>query len=409
MNFSLFIARRYLFARKSHHIINIISGVSVAGVTIGTMALIVVLSVFNGFENIVVSLFNSFDPDLKITVNEGKTFNNIDLPAADIRKIPGVVRYTEVVEENALLRYGEKQYIATIKGVDDGFINKNPIDSMIAEGDFVLTRGENNFAVAGYGVAYFLGINLNNVNEFLTVYVPKRGSSFSVNPEEAFNTQMIYPSGIFSIQQDFDSKYVIVPLRFARGLLDYKNEVTSVEIGLAKGADIDKVQSEVKKLSGSKFTVKNRFQQQEVLYKIMKSEKWAVFLILAFILLIATFNVIGSLSMLILDKTEDIAVLRSMGADNKLIRKIFLTEGLFISLGGALLGLILGFIICFIQQKFGIVRLQSADSSFVISAYPVQMKILDFVYVFLTVFAIGIATAWYPVRQISKKHLKVKL
>ncbi len=409
MNFSLFIARRYLFARKSHHIINIISGVSVAGVTIGTMALIVVLSVFNGFENIVVSLFNSFDPDLKITVNEGKTFNNVDLPAADIRKIPGVVRYTEVVEENALLRYGEKQYIATIKGVDDGFINKNPIDSMIAEGDFVLTRGENNFAVVGYGVAYFLGINLNNVNEFLTVYVPKRGSSFSVNPEEAFNTQMIYPSGIFSIQQDFDSKYVIVPLRFARGLLDYKNEVTSVEIGLAKGADLDKVQSEVKKLSGLKFTVKNRFEQQEVLYKIMKSEKWAVFLILAFILLIATFNVIGSLSMLILDKTEDIAVLRSMGADNKLIRKIFLTEGLFISLGGALLGLILGFIICFIQQKFGIIRLQSADSSFVISAYPVQMKILDFVYVFLTVFAIGIATAWYPVRQISKKHLKVKL
>ena len=409
MNFSLFIARRYLFARKSHHIINVISGVSVAGVTIGTMALIVVLSVFNGFENIVVSLFNSFDPDLKITVNEGKTFDNNSLPSGEIKKIPGVVRYTEVVEENALLRYGEKQYIATIKGVDDGFINKNPIDSMIAEGDFVLTRGENNFAVVGYGVAYFLGINLNNVNEFLTLYVPKRGNRFSVNPEEAFNTQMIYPSGIFSIQQDFDSRYIIVPLRFARGLLDYKNEVTSVEIGLAKGADLDKIQSEVKKLSGSKFTVKNRFQQQEVLYKIMKSEKWAVFLILAFILLIATFNVIGSLSMLILDKTEDIAVLRSMGADNKLIRKIFLTEGLFISLGGAVLGLLLGFIICFIQQKFGIVRLQSADSSFVIQAYPVRMKILDFIYVLLTVFAIGIATAWYPVRQISKKHFKVKL
>ena len=276
------------------------------------MALIVVLSVFNGFENIVVSLFNSFDPDLKITVNEGKTFDNNSLPSGEIKKIPGVARYTEVVEENALLRYGEKQYIATIKGVDDGFINKNPIDSMIAEGDFVLTRGENNFAVVGYGVAYFLGINLNNVNEFLTLYVPKRGNRFSVNPEEAFNTQMIYPSGIFSIQQDFDSRYIIVPLRFARGLLDYKNEVTSVEIGLAKGADLDKIQSEVKKLSGSKFTVKNRFQQQEVLYKIMKSEKWAVFLILAFILLIATFNVIGSLSMLILDKTEDIAVLRSM-------------------------------------------------------------------------------------------------
>lgn len=409
MNFSLFIARRYLFARKTHNIINIISGVSVAGVTIGTMALIVVLSVFNGFENLVVSLFNTFDPDLRITVNEGKTFHDTDLPAGVIKKIPGVVRYTEVVEENALLRYGQKQYIAVIKGVDDGYLNHNPIDSMMAEGKFVLTRGDNNFAIAGYGVAYFLGINLNNYDQPLSVYVPKRGSGFSVNPEEAFNNQIIYPSGIFSIQQDFDSKYVIVPLRFARELLNYQNEVTSVEIGLAKGADAGKIQTGIEKTTGKKFTVKNRFQQQEVLYKIMKSEKWAVFLILAFILLIATFNVVGSLSMLILDKTEDISVLQSMGASNKLIRRIFLNEGLLISLGGALLGLFLGFVICWLQQRFGIVRLQGADSSFVVSAYPVKMKIADFIYVFFTVFTIGIVTAWYPVRQISKKHLHVKL
>ena len=410
MNLQFFIAKRYLLSKKTHNIINIISGISVAGITVGTMALIIVLSVFNGFESLVESLYNTFDPDLKITAGVGKTFNATDLPKAEILRIPGVVRYTEVVEENALLRYHSKQYLATIKGVSPEFEKLGGLDSMVVEGKPVLQRDSFNYAVPGYGIAYFLGIDLNIPTDLLDVYMPNRtGNVGNLSPEESFTSEPIMVSGIFSVQQDFDSKYVIVPLRFARMLTGYTNELTSVEIGIRPGTDVDLVQNKLAEMAGEKFKVKNRFQQQEVLYKIMKSEKLAIFLILSFILLIATFNVIGSLSMLILDKKKDIAVLRSLGANDRLIRRIFFTEGLLITFSGAVGGLILGFIVCWLQQRFGLLKLQTGAGTFVVDAYPVKMILSDFAVVFLTVSAIGMAAAWYPVRRISQRFLDQQL
>jgi len=410
LNLQFFIAKRYLLSKKTHNIINIISGISVAGITVGTMALVIVLSVFNGFESLVESLYNTFDPDLKITVAVGKTFNAPDLPKAEIVRIPGIVRYTEVVEENALLRYHSKQFLATIKGVSPDFEKLGGLDSMVVEGKPVLQRDSFNYAVPGYGIAYFLGIDLNIPTDLLDVYVPNRtGNVGSLSPEESFTSEPVMVSGIFSVQQDFDSKYVIVPLRFARQLTGYTNELTSIEISLKPGTDVNQMQQKLAELTGGKFKVKNRFQQQEVLYKIMKSEKLAIFLILSFILLIATFNVIGSLSMLILDKKKDITVLRSLGANDRLIRRIFLTEGLLITFSGAIGGLVLGFIVCWLQQRFGLLKLQTGAGTFVVDAYPVKMMLSDFALVFVTVSAIGMAAAWYPVRRISQRFLDQRL
>ena len=379
------------------------------GITIGTMALIVVLSVFNGFEKLVISLFNTFNPDLVITVKEGKTFNSNEFPSEKVKNIPGVVYFTEVVEENALLKHKAKQHIVTIKGVSEDFEKMSRLDTMIIDGEFILKNEGRSFTVIGAGVAYYLGANPKDFTNPISVYIPRRTKSTSLNFENAFNNQLILPSGVFSVQQDFDINYIIVPLEFARELLEYNDEVTSIELGLEQDADTDEIQSEIQNILGEHFLVKNQFQQQELLYKIMKSEKLAIFLILSFILLIATFNVIGSLSMLILDKKKDIAVLSSMGANKKLIKRIFLTEGLLISVIGAILGLTFGGILCWLQQRFGIISLGPGDGSFVVDAYPVQTQILDFVYVFITVFLIGLAAALVPVKQISKKYLNQKL
>jgi lipoprotein-releasing system permease protein len=409
LNLPFYIAKRYLVSRKSHHIINIISGISVAGVTIGTMALIIILSVFNGFESLVISLFNSFDPDLKIEAVRGKVFTPKDIPAEEIKKIPGVIRFTEVVEENALLKYKNKQYIATIKGVSPDFEDMHVLDSMLIDGEMKLKRGSHAQGILGLGVAYYLGIQVNDPLNSIHVYVPKRTKKTLASLEDAFNSDNLAPAGVFSIQQDFDAKYVIAPIDFARGLLEYSDEVTSIEIGLTPQTNVDLVQERIASVIGDAFSVRNRFQQQETLYKVMKSEKLAIFLILTFILFIATFNIIGSLSMLIIDKKKDIAVLQSLGAGPGLIKRIFMAEGLLISLTGAMLGLFLGGLICWLQQTFGMVPLEGGSESFVIDAYPVEMRIMDFLFVFLTVFGIGVLAAWYPVRQVSRKYLHLKL
>jgi lipoprotein-releasing system permease protein len=275
---------------------------------------------------------------------------------------------------------------------------------MMAEGKFILQKDSNNYAVVGQGVAYNLGLNLNDYQNPLEIYVPRRESNFT-NPLNAFNSEVAFPSGIFSVQQDYDIKYVIIPIRFARKLLSYNKEVTSEEIGLAPNSDWDKIQSQIQNIAGEKFSVKNRFQQQALLYKIMKSEKWAIVLILSFILLIATFNVVGTLTMLILDKKKDIGILWSMGADRKLIRRIFFAEGMMITFIGALTGLILGALICWLQQHFGLIRMPDSGS-FVITAYPVHIQALDFIYVLLIDVAIGLLVSWYPVKQISKKTIE---
>ena len=408
MGFPFYIAKRYFISKKTHNIITIISWISVVGLAIGTTALIVVLSVFNGFQGLVTSLFSAFNPEIQITVAEGKTFHSLQFPADRIKKLPGVAYYIEAVEENALLKYGNKQYIATIKGVSEGYEKMNRFDTAVVKGKFMLEDKGINMAVLGYGVAYNLGINLNDFAKPVSVYIPRRESTSLVDPTKAFNNEIFYPSGLFSIQQEIDSKYVLVPLSFARTMLNYKDEVTSIEIGLRKDADKESIKEEIQKIAGNGFKVKDRFQQEALLFKIMKSEKWAVFLILSFILLIATFNVIGSVTMLILDKKSDIAVMGSMGADSMMIKKIFLYEGLMINLIGALSGLIIGFIICFLQMKYGIVSLQ-ASGSFLIKAYPVKLEILDFVYVFLTVFVIAYIAAYFPAKRISRKYLYNKL
>lgn len=408
MSFSFYIARRYLFAKKSHNIINIISAISLGGITVGTMALIIVLSVFNGFENLVVTLFNSFNPDIKIAMVQGKTFHFSEFPYQNVKKIYGIENITGTIEENALVKYKNKQHIVTIKGVSDDFNKTSQLNKMIIDGNYELERGNLNFAILGQGVAYNLNLSLNDYENPLTVYAPKRLKGKKLNIEEAFNNYMIMPSGIFSIQQEFDSRYVIVPLRFARELFNYTDELTFIEIKLSKNADVQKVQNDIKKITGPGFIVKNRFEQEELLYKIMKSEKLAAFLILSFILLIAIFNVIGSLSMLIIDKKKDIAVLKSLGAENQLIRRIFMTEGVLITLAGAFTGLFLGGVICWLQMTFGFIKIPNAGSM-VIDEYPVKMMIIDFVYVFLIVIVIGVIASWYPVKYISKKYLQEKL
>jgi len=407
LNFPFYIARRYFVSRKSHNIINIISGISVAGVTIGTMALIIVLSVFNGFQNLVISLFNSFNPDMVITLKEGKTFDATLLEEDQLRKIPGVVGLFQYIEENALVKYKDKQYIVTIKGVGEGYSRISGIDTMMVEGKFNLQEGTQNFAVIGNGVAYYIRASLDDFLNPISIFVPRRTAGFTGGFENAFNSEMIFPSGFFSVQQDFDSKYVMLPLRFVEKLMEYDHEITGIEIWLTKGTDQDKIQKEIIKIAGDRFKVKNRYQQQAMLYKIMKSEKWAIFMILTLILFIATFNVIGSLSMLIIDKKNDIAVLQCMGASQPMVKTIFLAEGMMISFFGAIAGIFLGGVVCKLQAVYGFVKLGSPGSTFVVSTYPVDMQLPDFIFVFLTVIIIGLFAAWYPVYNIRKIDTRI--
>ena len=379
------------------------------GITVGTMALIVVLSVFNGFESLVASLYNSFNPDIKITAKMGKTFNANDVSKDKILELPGVAFITDVVEENALLKHGNRQYIARMKGVSSEYEQMTAIDSMIIDGEYILEQGDRAFGVFGAGVSYHLGVVPNLFTDPVQIYVPSRSADFKPGLDQDFNKGNVSPAGVFSIQQDFDESIVLVPIWFARDLMEYTTEVTSLEVGLADGARLDEVKASIRDICGAGYEVKDRFEQEELLYKIMNSEKWAIFLILAFILMIATFNVIGSLSMLIIDKQKDIAVLHSLGASHAMIRRIFMLEGLLISLGGAVTGLILGGIISWVQQEFGLLKLGPADGSYVIDTYPVLLKGMDFLYVFATVFIIGYLAAWLPARKISGKYLEQKL
>jgi len=401
---SLYIAKRYLFAKKSRNAINIISAVSVAGVTVGTMALIIILSVFNGLELLVTSIFNTFDPDLKITAAEGKTFVADTAKLQLLSKVSGVSCYSLTVEENALLKYGERQYIATIKGVDENYVRVTNIDSAMWDGDFAL-YAENGrpYAVPGVGIAQYLGININFINP-LFVYVLKRSAGSSLNPEDAYNRDYIFASGIYQIEQAYDSKYIYVPYDFASGLMENENEISAVEIKFTADAVAKEVQKNAAAIFGNAFIVRNRFEQQELFYKVMKSERLAIFLILTLILIIASFNIIGSLTMLIIEKERDIGILKSLGADNNLIRKIFIFEGWLISIIGAAAGVMLGFLVCWLQQTFGIVGLPS--ESLIMDSYPVVMKLRDFIIVPATVLLIGYWAAWYPVRYLTKKYLR---
>jgi lipoprotein-releasing system permease protein len=402
MKLSLYIAKRYLFAKKSRNAINVISAVSVAGVAVGTMALIIVLSVFNGLEKMVSSIFNTFDPEIKITAAEGKTFIADSSRLKLLTETKGVSCYSLTIEENALLKYGERQYIATIKGVDENYSRVTDIDSSMWEGEFILTAENGRpYAVPGLGVSQYLGIRVNFITP-LNIYVPRKSGSAGMNPENAFNRKFIFPSGIFEVEKEYDSKYIYLPLEFAREITENEGSVSAIEIK-TDSPETKSLEKKIKKIYGEGYIVKNRFEQQEIFYKVMKSERLAIFLILTLILVIASFNIIGSLTMLIIEKERDIEILKSLGADNDLIRKIFIFEGWLISIIGAAAGLMLGFFVCWLQQTFGLVRLQS--SSLIMDAYPVIMKLKDFIIVPATVLIIGYWAAWYPVRYLTRKFL----
>lgn len=333
LSFSFRIAKRYLFSKKSHNAINIISGVSASGVAIGTMALVCVLSVFNGFESLISDMFSSFDPDLKITLTHGKTFDVNSKEFKELRKNKSIAYFTEVLEENALLRFKDKQMPAVVKGVSDDFQQMTRIDSIMYDGNFILYDGAFQRAVPGIGVAGILGLGAHFIDP-LYIYAPKRTSKINLlRPENSFNQIGTFVSGIFSVKQlQYDDHYVLVSIGLARDLFEYeKSTVSAVELKLNDGVDKEQVQKQIKTLLGDRFQVRNRYEQQENFFKIMKIEKWITYLILCFILLIASFNIIGSLSMLIIDKKADIQTLRNLGANDGLIKRIFLFEGWLIS------------------------------------------------------------------------------
>jgi len=372
---------------------------------IGTMGLIIGLSGFNGFDSLIKSLFSTFDPDIKITLVEGKSFDINNQLFNEIRQMKDVLFLTEVIEDNALLRYENRQVLATIKGVSDDYSQMTGLDTMMVDGKFKLKEGNDQFAVIGQGVAYYLSVGLKLINP-INIYVPQKGRSSGLAIEGNFNQGHIYPSGIFSVQQEIDSKYIIVPIAFAREIFEMPEKINSVELKLKAGASLKTVQKEISVLLGNRFVVKNRYQQHDYLYKTMQGEKYAVYLILILILIIASFNIIGSLTMLIIDKKEDIGILQSMGADKPLIRNIFLFEGWSISILGALIGTIAGLSICQAQIVFGFVKLQGGGGSFIIDAYPMKIIPLDILLVFCSVVLIGFLAAWFPVKHISGKYLE---
>lgn len=399
----LYIAKRYLVSKKKQHIINIISGVSVTGIIVGTVALIIVLSVLNGFSSLINYFFNSFDSDLKIIAVEGKMFEPQYNDIEKIKNIPGVIHYAEIIEEMAMLKLGNNQYFAIVKGIPSNYREYTRIDSLIIDGEFKLRENGIDYAIIGQGVAWNLGARLT-FTDSIQIFVPKKGRQMSLTPARDINYNSILPSGIFSVLEEIDSKYILVPFHFARDLFESENRVSSIEIGLSLNADFKEIQKEIQHILGDSFYVKTKYQQHDLINKTLKSEKLTAYLILVFILIIASFNILGSLSMLIIDKKDDILILKSMGASSQLIRQIFLFEGWLISVLGAFVGAVLGILICWIQIKFEIISLPGSGS-FVVSAYPVQIIFTDIIMIIGVVLLIGFLAAVYPVKFISKKYL----
>ena len=376
------------------------------GVFVGSAALIIILSVFNGFENIVLSMYNTFSPELRIEALKGKTFDPGNTHFLTLKNDKRIINYTEVLQEKALVRYGESQSIALVKGVSEGFLkNKTGLDSVISSGSFTLWSKGQDMAVIGYALQTYLSINLNNEFQSLDVYSPRKGALNSLNPTDEFNVRSIYPSGVFAVQQEFDNT-MIVPIRFARELLGENKLVSYIEINAAKDVVIEDLQKDIEESLGKDFLVKNRSQQNELLYKILNSEKWAIFLILTFVLIIAIFNIIGSLTMLVIDKRKDIAILSSLGADKSLIRGIFFIEGMMISMLGCVFGMVAGLIFILLQQQFGFIAMSGAN--LMIDTYPVGIKLSDFILVFGTVLLVSVIASAISSRLSVKNSMNLR-
>ena len=408
MNFPFFVARRYLFSKKSTHAINVISGISVVGVAVATMALVVTLSVFNGFHDLVATFFTSFDPQLKVEPVKGKTVAADDPVLTRIRQLPQIEVATECVEDQALAVYNDRQAMVVIKGVDDNFDKLTHINEiLVGDGEFGLHAAGMDYGILGIRLAEQLATGYTYEHP-LKIYAPRREGQFDMTaPEEAFEEDRLYSPGVlFNVKQArYDKNYILTSIAFARRIFGQQGMVSSLELRLKPGSNFERTKSEIIAICGDRFTVKDRFEQQDDTFKIMKVEKFIAYIFLTFILMVACFNIIGSLSMLIIDKKDDVVTLRNLGASDRQITRIFLFEGRLISAVGAVFGILLGLLLCWLQQRFGLVALGSSSGSFVINAYPVSVHPEDIVLIFVTVLVVGFLAVWYPVRYFARRLL----
>ncbi|MCR5574507.1 MAG: ABC transporter permease [Bacteroidaceae bacterium] len=406
MNLPLYIAKRYLFSKKKHNAINIISAISVCGVALATLALVCTLSVFNGFHEMVEGLFTAFDPQLKITAKQGTTFSPQDERIVKAVGLPEVEMVAQTIEENAMVQYKDKQLMVTIKGVEDSFTQLTDFnDILYGRSEFLLQEEGVEYGILGMGVASTLGTGLQFVDP-LPVIAPKQHVRVNIaNPGAAFARDYLHsPGTVFLVNQEkYDSRYILTSLTFARQLFGHQNEVTAMEVKLKAGVNEKRVQSQMEEVLGNDFLVQNRFEQQADVFRIMEIEKLISYLFLTFILIIATFNVIGSLSMLIVDKREDAQTLRNLGASNQLIERIFILEGWLIAAYGALIGIVIGIVLCLIQHHFGIITL---GNNFIVEAYPVSVHFTDILLIFITVLVVGFLSVIYPVKYMSKQLMQ---
>ncbi len=409
MRFPFYVARRYLFSRKSTHAINIISGISVAGVAVATMALVVTLSVFNGFHDLVASLLTAFDPQLEVVPAQGKAAPADDPVLDAIRSMPEVDVATECVEDQALAFYRDRQSMVRVMGVDDNFDELTHIGEILyGDGEFSLHAANLQFGVVGIRLADNLGMGAN-WRGFLKVYAPRReGQLDMMNPDDGFVVDsLISPGVVFSVRQArYDRDYVLTSIGFARGLFGMQGMLTQLELRLKPGSDLGAVKSRMQRAAGGKYLVLDRLEQQRDTFRIMEVEKFIAYIFLTFILVVACFNIIGSLSMLIIDKKEDVATLRNMGASDRQVTRIFLFEGRMISAIGAALGILVGLLLCWLQQRYGLVSLGQSSGSFVVDAYPVSVHPGDILLVLVTVLAVGFVAVWYPVRYFAKRLMQ---
>lgn len=409
MNFPFYIARRYLFSKKSTHAINIISGISGVGVAVATMALVVTLSVFNGFHDLVATFFTSFDPQLEVVPVVGKTAPADDPALAKIKTLPEVEVASECVKDQALAIYKGRQTMITLMGVDDNFERMSRIDEILyGNENFSLHAANLNFGTVGIRLAETLGMNAN-WDGSLMIYAPRKiGQLDMANPTDGFVVDsLISPGSVFMVKQGkYDKDHVIAPISFARTLFEQQGMLSSLQIRLKNGSDLDKVKAEMQSIAGNRFKVLDRYEQQQDTFRIMQVEKFIAYIFLTFILIVASFNIIGSISMLIIDKKNDVVTLRNLGATDRQITQIFLFEGRLISVFGAVVGILVGLLLCCLQQQFGLVALGQSSGTFVVDAYPVSVHPEDVAVIFFTVILVGFIAVWYPVRYFSKRLLR---
>lgn len=400
MNSFLF-SKRYLFSKKSRNAINIITLITSAGFAVCTAAMIIILSALNGFVGLVIALYGTFDADIKITPIQGKIIHSSDSAFVSIKKLEGIAFYNEVLEENVLLKYHDKQTIATIKAVSDGYVEATHLDTLLRDG-VMLLNDTVAFCSMGTGLASKLDLNINDELSAVSIYVPKREQFDPLNPENSFNDKLIYPTGVFGIQQEIDEKYVLVPLQFARELLEYTDEVSAIEIITNKGANTDELISKISKQLNNQYKVESRASQHASLYKLMNIEKWVAFLILAFVLLIVSFNLIGSLLMIVIEKKKDFSILHALGMPLPKIRNIIIGEGLLIACLGSLIGIGFGIGACVLQKEYGFIKLGGNGATFVVDSYPVALQMFDIVLTLVVALFIGFIASIYPSRTAIK-------